>query len=45
MTDALKDLNHFFKYDEFCAGHGIIDDLIDEVSMYCAVIDSISESF
>ena len=29
MTDALKDLNHF-KYDEFRAGHGIIDDLIDE---------------
>ena len=43
MTDALKDLNHF-KYDEFYAGHGITDDLIDGVPTYRAVIDSTSDS-
>ena len=42
-TDALKDLTHM--YDDFFAGHGIVDGLIDGMPKYRAVIDSTSDSF
>ena len=44
MTDAIKDLS-YFGFDEFRAGHGIIKDIIGEVPIYLAIIESTSTSF
>ena len=44
MRDAIKDLFHF-GFDEFRPGNGIINDLLEEIPVYRAVLDSTDDSF
>ena len=44
MMDAIKDLSHF-GFDEFRPGHGIIQDMIEEMPTYLAAIQSTSDTF
>ena len=44
MRDAIKDLSHF-GFDEFRPGNGIINDLLEEIPVYRAALDSTDESF
>ena len=43
LVNVIRDLS-FFGFDEFCHNSGMIEDLIDELSSHCAVIDSTPKS-
>mmetsp|Transcript_24565 Transcript_24565/g.52935 ORF Transcript_24565/g.52935 Transcript_24565/m.52935 type:complete len:182 (-) Transcript_24565:801-1346(-) len=44
IKDCIKDPSHF-GFDEFCEGYSIIQDLIDEIPHYMAVVSITDESF
>jgi hypothetical protein len=45
ITDAMKDLGSHFGIDEFCEGHGIIDDMILEIETYKRITTSANDAF
>jgi hypothetical protein len=45
ITDAMKDLGSHLGIDEFCEGHGIIDDMILEIGTYKKIATSVNDAF
>jgi hypothetical protein len=45
ITNAMKNLGGHFGFDEFCEGHGIIDDMIPEINAYKAVATFANDEF
>jgi hypothetical protein len=45
ITDAIKDLGRHFGINEFCEGHGIIDDMIIEIETHKAIAMCANDAF